>query len=540
MNKRRNFIVVFTALSLLLMGCNNKSSKASSGGPSFVKWDTNIETEREVWSSDDAYQDIYICAIFDNPKQNEIMSLTINESVYPSNLFIRDYEGGLYSDVDRVTVKTHVPNKVGTYNFEVKSLKYLDGTTIKEKEFSNTSALSIKVIEPKERPVNRVVIMHTLGSKSVAELEKNVAEYFDTHPRNIDVQIKYAGSVSDLPLKLRNESIVGDREKIIVIGSLDENDYKDYPIYFNKMDDVVSDSTLQSINGNLINVSKDSNGDLKSLPIYWHTPLTLVNKTELSGYLGSDYEDKLSSYQDYQTLFLDSKNDLYPHFNKKILYSQPFYVLSNYLTAMGYQDLPITNNEENYEYIHSLFEDVYSTFVYEDGIDISDNYYYAYSEFKEQNTIMCGSQNMYISSTVEEEVGFEVDYLAPGFNNTVPGGVVGAYYLNIGDISETADTTEVDSFANYMFNGVFSDGDFQTDIYDYGMPTNNQKMVFMATDAETPKNMKYCFTNNVVDRLSICHINSTKIECLCDAYMYSMNADNATNYYFERTSHSFN
>lgn len=534
---KRRLISALLTFSLLISGCSflGKKDTKTEEDISFSGWSDKSQKDVSIDKTDPSAR---VCLFFNNPQLREIVSLTINNEVYTSNSFIND-RYHYVTNANQVSLEIKLPKEIGTYQFSLNSFKYIEDKESKESIVTTSNSHSIRVYDPSDEPVDSITIYHCFDEKGEATLQEVVRDYKTLHPNlNIYIDVCFIGTPTDATANIMTRALV-EREKAIVLGVLEKDDFEYYHshVKFNRIDELMSNDKMTTANEGLLEACSDGSGHLDCFPVHWNTSLALVNKTILSSYFGGNYENKLSSYESYHNLFSDSKTILYPYFGKTIFESQPITVLSNYLTVKGY-DLPIVNNEENYAYMHNMFEEIYSLLDCS-GVFVADNDdSFAYEDFKEQKNLICGQQYLNRIETVEEDVDFDVDYLACGFDGVVNGNIVGAYYLDLGDISESADSTEADIFAKYMFDNVFSDGDFQfnSSTHNY-FPSNDAKMEEIALDSEAPRYMKYCFNNDVLNRLAVCKVKRARIFDLCSAYMYSINADHATNYYFNLVSH---
>ena len=83
--------------------------------------------------------DIYITVHFDNPKSFEILSFTLNDSLYQPFMF----EDG--SDSENLILKVNVGDVSGVVEYTIDKIKYVDGTDIKDVRIDGSQTVKVGV-----------------------------------------------------------------------------------------------------------------------------------------------------------------------------------------------------------------------------------------------------------------------------------------------------------------------------------------------------------------------------------------------------------
>ena len=481
--------------SLLLTACNIIGS--NSKGPSFEGWRFYSEREFPINCKEETF---YATLSFSNPDQNEIISITINDQVYPYTTFVTGQNDELYSDNKQITVLLNIPKTLGVFNYELLSFKYLDGNSTKTKKNKNNKPLKVTIFEPNEDPINKLMICHSFESnKGGLYLEEAINTYVHSYNSNITIEYLRASEVqhNDLIGALESMALEDNRIKAIVV---------DIPILFeypyieniNIFDELTAE-TINSINSNLWNVSKDDHGKYSFIPFYWMAEMVCVNKSELSSFYGDDYETKIDSFKNYNTFISEIGSSLYQNFQKDI-YSYYYGLIQNYLKNKNI-DMPLEYSEDNVDFVSDVLANLYPTVSIK---GMSPNHY-SINNFLQQNVLFY-EYNSYLTDEIEQSTTFNLDFISPSFGNFYNGALSGIQYLNIGGINEYTPTYEVDKLAIGIINNVLMSSSFQATFFSKTfscfIPSNSDAALSIA-------NTTYCISrkrairNNLASKIYI-------------------------------------
>lgn len=212
--------VTFLAMSL----SKNMQNTYKSAQP--IALETNV-TKFDYYLSPN--EEVIINIDLANEKQFEIVSVEINNVVYPNYTFLSG------SDIDTIYLKYQCDDQSGASNIYINSIKYIDGTSIKECEFSGDRELNVAIKYPTPTISNLDNIQITTDRISFSITEDILAKY----QNQVTIYCYYDGLliesyvVNGLSYSFSN-LLPGQKYQIIISGEfdlLDGNGRQEYILY---------------------------------------------------------------------------------------------------------------------------------------------------------------------------------------------------------------------------------------------------------------------------------------------------------------------